>query len=221
MTPTDWQMLALTFGLASLAVLLALPFATALAWLLARKEWPGKTLAETLAMLPMVMPPVATGLILLKLFGKTGAIGSWLSSFGIEIIFTWKAVVLALAVMAFPLLVRTLRTAFEDVPAHLEAAALSLGGGRFNVFRKITLPLAKRGIIAGILLAFARAIGEFGATIMVAGFIPGITETLSLSIYRSVQTGDDSRALTLVAISALIAFAAVFISSKISPRRVK
>jgi molybdate transport system permease protein len=123
--------------------------------------------------------------------------------------------------MAFPLLVRTLRTAFEDVPAHLEAAALSLGGGRFNVFRKITLPLAKRGIIAGILLAFARAIGEFGATIMVAGFIPGITETLSLSIYRSVQTGDDSRALTLVAISALIAFAAVFISSKISPRRVK
>jgi molybdate transport system permease protein len=214
-------MLALTFGLASLAVLLALPFATALAWLLARKEWPGKTLAETLAMLPMVMPPVATGLILLKLFGKTGAIGSWLSSFGIEIIFTWKAVVLALAVMAFPLLVRTLRTAFEDVPAHLEAAALSLGGGRFNVFRKITLPLAKRGIIAGILLAFARAIGEFGATIMVAGFIPGITETLSLSIYRSVQTGDDSRALTLVAISALIAFAAVFISSKISPRRVK
>ncbi|MDP4645727.1 MAG: ABC transporter permease subunit, partial [Akkermansiaceae bacterium] len=155
MTPTDWQMLALTFGLASLAVLLALPFATALAWLLARKEWPGKTLAETLAMLPMVMPPVATGLILLKLFGKTGAIGSWLSSFGIEIIFTWKAVVLALAVMAFPLLVRTLRTAFEDVPAHLEAAALSLGGGRFNVFRKITLPLAKRGIIAGILLAFA------------------------------------------------------------------
>ncbi|MDP4896645.1 MAG: molybdate ABC transporter permease subunit [Akkermansiaceae bacterium] len=221
MTPTDWQMLALTFGLASLAVLLALPFATALAWLLARKEWPGKTLAETLAMLPMVMPPVATGLILLKLFGKTGAIGLWLSSFGIQIIFTWKAVVLALAVMAFPLLVRTLRTAFEDVPAHLEAAALSLGGGRFNVFRKITLPLAKRGIIAGILLAFARAIGEFGATIMVAGFIPGITETLSLSIYRSVQTGDDSRALTLVAISALIAFAAVFISSKISPRRVK
>lgn len=213
-------MLALTFGLASLAVLLALPFATALAWLLARKEWPGKTLAETLAMLPLVMPPVATGLILLKLFGKTGAIGSWLSgTFGIEVIFTWKAVVIALAVMAFPLLVRSLRTAFEDVPAHLEAAARSLGGNELHIFRKITLPLAKRGIIAGILLAFARAIGEFGATIMVAGFIPGLTETLSLSIYRSVQTGDDSRALTLVAISALIAFAAVFLSAKLSPSR--
>lgn len=213
-------MLALTFGLASLAVLLALPLATALAWLLAHKDWPGKTLAETLAMLPLVMPPVATGLILLNLFGKTGAIGSWLSStFGIEIIFTWKAVVIALAVMAFPLLVRSLRTAFEDVPAHLEAAARSLGGTEIHIFRKITLPLAKRGIISGILLAFARAIGEFGATIMVAGFIPGLTETLSLSIYRSVQTGDDSRALTLVAISALIAFTAVFISAKISPRR--
>ncbi|MEP2775581.1 MAG: molybdate ABC transporter permease subunit [Luteolibacter sp.] len=222
MTAADWQMLGLTFGLASLAVLLALPIAIVLAWLLARKDWPGKTLAETVAMLPLVMPPVATGLILLKLFGKTGAIGSWLSgTFGIEVIFTWKAVVLALAVMAFPLLVRSLRTAFEDVPAHLEAAARSLGGSGFHVFRKITLPLAKRGIIAGILLAFARAIGEFGATIMVAGFIPGLTETLSLSIYRSVQTGDDSRALTLVAISALIAFAAVFTSAKLSPRRVR
>lgn len=215
-------MLALTLALASLAVLLALPLATALAWLLARKDWPGKTLIEALAMLPLVMPPVATGLILLKLFGKTGPIGSWLSAtLGIEVIFTWKAVVLALAVMAFPLLLRSLRTAFEDVPPHLEAAARSLGATAPHVFWRITLPLAKRGITAGILLAFARAIGEFGATIMVAGFIPGLTETLSLSIYRSVQTGEDSRALTLVAISALIAFAAVFISAKISPRPVR
>lgn len=213
-------MLGLTFGLAALAVLVSLPFATWLAWMLARKQWPGKPIAETLAMLPLVMPPVATGLILLKLFGKRGPIGSWLSgSFGIEVIFTWKAVVLALAVMSFPLLVRSLRTAFEDIPAHLEAAGRSLGGSDWRVFRRLSLPLARRGIIAGILLAFARAIGEFGATIMVAGFIPGLTETLSLSIYRSVQTGDDSRAMMLAGVSALIAFVAVFVSARLSPRR--
>lgn len=213
-------MLGLTFGLAALAVLAALPFATWLAWMLARKSWPGKSIAETLAMLPLVMPPVATGLILLKLFGKRGPIGSWLSgSFGIDVIFTWKAVVLALAVMSFPLLVRSLRTAFEDVPENLEAAGKSLGGSDWRVFWKLSLPLARRGVIAGILLSFARAIGEFGATIMVAGFIPGLTETLSLSIYRSVQTGDDSRAMMLAGVSALIAFVAVFVSARLSPKR--
>ncbi len=213
-------MLGLTFALAALAVLVALPFALGLAWLLARKSWRGKSVVETLALLPLVMPPVATGLILLKLFGKNGPIGSWLSgSLGISVVFTWKAVVIALAVMSFPLLVRSLRTAFEDVPEHLEAAGKSLGASDWSVFRKLSLPLARRGVIAGILLAFARAIGEFGATIMVAGFIPGLTETLSLSIYRSVQTGDDSRAMMLAGVSALIAFGAVLVSTKLSPGR--
>ena len=158
-------MLGLTFGLAALAIVLALPLATWLAWLLARKSWPGKTLVETVAMMPLVMPPVATGLILLKLFGKHGAVGGWLhENFGIEIIFTWKAVVIALAVMVFPLLVRSLRTAFEEVPEQMEAAGKSLGGSDWRIFWKISLPLARRGMVAGIVLSFARALGEFGAT---------------------------------------------------------
>ena len=213
-------MLGLTFGLAALAIVLALPLATWLAWLLARKNWPGKVLVETVAMMPLVMPPVATGLILLKLFGKRGAVGSWLyENFGIEIIFTWKAVVIALAVMVFPLLVRSLRTAFEEVPEQMEAAGKSLGGSDWRIFWKISLPLARRGMVAGIVLSFARALGEFGATVMVAGFIPGLTETLSLSIYRSVQSGDDPRAMMLVGVSAVIAFAAVFVSTLMMPRR--
>ena len=213
-------MLGLTFGLAALAIMLALPVATWLAWLLARKDWPGKVLVETLAMMPLVMPPVATGLILLKLFGRRGAVGSWLfENFGIEIIFTWKAVVIALAVMVFPLLVRSLRTAFEEVPEQMEAAGKSLGGSGWRIFWKISLPLARRGMVAGIVLSFARALGEFGATVMVAGFIPGLTETLSLSIYRSVQNGDDSRAMLLVGVSAVIAFAAVFVSTLMMPKR--
>ncbi|MFD2255397.1 molybdate ABC transporter permease subunit [Luteolibacter algae] len=222
MTLSDWQMLGLTFGLAALAIFAALPLAMWLAWLLARKNWFGKTLVETVAMMPLVMPPVATGLLLLKLFGKRGWIGSLLfEHLGIEIIFTWKAVVLALSVMVFPLLVRSLRTAFEDIPDHLEAAAKSLGGNGVRIFWKISLPLARRGIVAGVLLSFARAVGEFGATVMVAGFIPGLTETLSLSIYRSVQVGDDARALSLVGVSAVFGFIAVFISSRLSPRRGK
>jgi|TARA_B110000037_G_scaffold159616_1_gene180122 molybdate transport system permease protein len=213
-------MLGLTFGLAALAIVLALPLATWLAWLLARKSWPGKTLVETVAMMPLVMPPVATGLILLKLFGKHGAVGGWLhENFGIEIIFTWKAVVIALAVMVFPLLVRSLRTAFEEVPEQMEAAGKSLGGSDWRIFWKISLPLARRGMVAGIVLSFARALGEFGATVMVAGFIPGLTETLSLSIYRSVQNGDDPRAMLLVGVSAVIAFGAVFVSTLLMPKR--
>ncbi|MBG7608461.1 MAG: molybdate ABC transporter permease subunit [Verrucomicrobia bacterium] len=220
MTTADWQMLGLTFGLAALAIVLALPLATWLAWLLARKSWPGKTLVETVAMMPLVMPPVATGLILLKLFGKHGAVGGWLhENFGIEIIFTWKAVVIALAVMVFPLLVRSLRTAFEEVPEQMEAAGKSLGGSDWRIFWKISLPLARRGMVAGIVLSFARALGEFGATVMVAGFIPGLTETLSLSIYRSVQNGDDPRAMLLVGVSAVIAFGAVFVSTLLMPKR--
>ncbi len=214
MTAADWQLVAFTAGVSVLAVAAATPVAMALAWLLARRDWPGKTLVETIATLPLVMPPVATGLILLKLLGRRGPIGGWLAErFGIELVFTWRAVVIALAVMAFPLLLRSIRTAFEEVPRHLEEAGANLGKPPWKVFFSITLPLARRGLAAGLLLAFARALGEFGATVMVAGYIPGLTETLPLAIYRSVQLGDDSRALALAGVSAAIAFGAVWFSS--------
>ncbi|MBK1881368.1 molybdate ABC transporter permease subunit [Luteolibacter pohnpeiensis] len=215
----DWHIVFLTMGASALAVAIALPFAIALSWLLARREWFGKSLVETLASLPLVMPPVAIGLLLLKLLGRNGPIGGWLHrSFEIDVVFTWKAVVIALAVMVFPLLVRSIRTAFEEIPSYLEEAGANLGRSPCKVFFLITIPLARRGISAGILLAFARALGEFGATVMVAGFIPGVTETLPLAIYRSVQTGDDSRALWLAGLSGLVAFAAIWLSSRLVGR---
>ncbi|HEY8991567.1 MAG TPA: molybdate ABC transporter permease subunit [Luteolibacter sp.] len=213
MTPADGQLIVFTLGAAAMAVLVSFPAALALAWALARKRWPGKTLVETLLTLPLVMPPVATGLVLLKLFGRRGPLGAWLhQTFGIDVVFTPKAVVLALAVMSFPLLVRCLRTAFEEIPRDLEEAAATLGKSPRQVFFRVSLPLARRGIAAGLILAFARALGEFGATVMVAGLIPGVTETLPLAIYRSFQTGDDSRAWMLAGLSAAIAFVAVVVS---------
>ena len=213
MTPADGQLIVFTLSTAALAVLVSFPVGLAVAWALARKRWPGKTLVETLLTLPLVMPPVATGLVLLKLFGRRGPAGGWLHhTFDVDVVFTPKAVVLALAVMSFPLLVRCLRTAFEEIPRDLEEPPATLGKSPRQVFFRVSLPLARRGIAAGLILAFARALGEFGATVMVAGLIPGVTETLPLAIYRSFQTGDDSRAWMLAGISAGIAFAAVTIS---------
>lgn len=198
---------------AFLAALLILPPGLFVAWLLARYSWKGKSFIETFITLPLVMPPVATGLLLLRLFGKKGWIGSWIYDwFGLNIVFTWRAVVLAMAFMSFPLLVRTARVAFEEVNSRLEQVALSLGARPFRVFSTITLPLARRGIIAGFILAFARALGEFGATILVAGVIPGRTATLSTSIYQYIQLGQDDKAFRLLLFSTAIAFAAVFAS---------
>lgn len=216
----DWQSVWLTVWTAAVAVLLIAPPGLALAWVLARCRWSGKSIVETLVAMPLVLPPVATGLILLKLFGRRGPIGGWLhETWGLEVVFTSKAVVLALAVMAFPLMVRSLRTAIEQVPVRLEHVALTLGRRPWHVFWRITLPLAKRGVVAGIVLSFARALGEFGATIMVAGFIEGKTSTLALSIYQLVQVGDDARALRLVVVCAIIAFAALWTSERLSSRR--
>jgi molybdate transport system permease protein len=198
---------------AFLAALLILPPGLFIAWLLARYSFKGKSVIETLITLPLVMPPVATGLLLLRLFGKKGWIGSWIYDwFGLNIVFTWRAVVLAMAVMSFPLLVRTARVAFEEVNPRLQQVALSLGARPLRVFSTITLPLARRGIIAGFILAFARALGEFGATILVAGVIPGRTATLSTSIYQYIQLGQDQMAFRLVLFSIALAFAAVFAS---------
>jgi len=213
MSPEEWRIVGLTVRTAGMATLLILPPGLLLAWLLARKSWRGKSLVETLVALPLVMPPVATGLILLKLVGRRGPIGSFLyETLGIDVVFTWRAVVLAMAVMAFPLLVRSARVAFEGVPHRLEQIARTLGARERRVFFTITLPLAARGILGGTLLAFARALGEFGATILVAGNIPGRTSTLSLAIYQFVQLGQDDDAFRLLAVSVAIAFGAVWLS---------
>lgn len=219
MTAEEWQIIRFTLGVSVLSTLMILPFGTALAWLLARPKWPGKTLVETLVALPLVMPPVATGLILLKLLGRRGAIGSFVEkTFGIEIVFTWRAVVVAIGIMSLPLLVRAARVAFEEVNPRLEQIARTLGAGELRVFFTVTLPLAARGIVAGTILAFARGLGEFGATILVAGNIPGKTSTLSLAIYGFVQLGQDSAAFKLLAVSVLMAFAAVWVSEFILRR---
>lgn len=220
MSAEAWQITWFTLGVAALSTVAILPPGIALAWLLARRNWPGKSVVETLVALPLVIPPVATGLILLKLLGRRGPIGGWLErTFGWEIVFTWRGVVVATAVMSFPLLVRTARVAFEGVSPRLEQVARTLGAGPWRVFLTITVPLAARGLIAGALLAFARALGEFGATIMVAGFIPGQTATLALSIYHLVQLGRDTEAVALLSISVVIAFGAVWMSEWFLRRR--
>ena len=209
-----------TLGVALLSTLLILPPGVALGWLLARRRWPGKAVVETLVALPLVIPPVATGLILLKLFGRRGPLGVLLQNvFGVDIVFTWKAVVLATAVMSFPLLVRSARVAFEEVPRRLEGVARTLGAGPWRTFFTITLPLARRGLLAGGVLAFARALGEFGATVMIAGMIPGETITLSLGIYHEVQLGNDDAALVLLAVSVVLAFGAVAMSEWLLRRK--
>jgi molybdate transport system permease protein len=220
MSSAEWQILGLTLRTAALATMLIVPPGLAIAWLLARRKWPGKSLVETLVALPLVMPPVATGLILLELLGRRGPVGGWLHRvLGVDVVFTWRAVVIAMMVMSFPLLVRAARVAFEEVNPRLEQIARTLGAGDPRVFATITLPLAARGIISGMLLAFARAIGEFGATILVAGNIPGRTTTLSLAIYNLVQLGRDADAYRLLAISVVIAFTAVWITEAVLRRR--
>jgi molybdate transport system permease protein len=219
MTPETWQITLFTLGVAAASTAVIFPFGIALAWLLARRDWPGKSLIETLVALPLVIPPVATGLLLLKLLGRRGPFGDLLAGLGWEIVFTWRGVVIATAIMSFPLLVRTARVAFEGVNPRLEQVARTLGAGPWRVFATITLPLASRGLVAGVVLAFARALGEFGATIMVAGYIPGETATLSLSIYHLVQLGRDAEALGLLGISLALAFGAVWTSEWFLRRR--
>ncbi len=197
------------------ATLVMLVPGVALAWLLARRRFPGKAIVETLVSLPLVVPPVATGLLLLWLFGRRGPIGALLASAGIELVFTPAAVVVAMALMGLPLLVRTARAGFEQVTHRYEQMAETLGAGPWRVFTTITLPLASRNIVAGAVLGFSRALGEFGATIVVAGSIPGRTRTLAVGIYSFMETGRDADALALVAVSVSIAFVAVLLSGRL------
>ena len=208
-----WQIASFTVVMALVATMVMLPPGVALAWLLARRRFPGRTVIETAVSLPLVMPPVATGLILLELFGRRGPIGRVLAAVGIEVVFTWKAVVLAMAVMGLPLLVRAGRAGFEQVDHRYEQIAQTLGAGPARVFLTISLPLAGRGVVAGALLGFSRALGEFGATIMIAGSIPGTTLTLASAIYGYVETGQDTALFMLLGVSVVIAFAALYASN--------
>jgi molybdate transport system permease protein len=205
-----WQITVFTLAVGLASTIAILPFGIALSWLFARKNWPLKTVVETIVLLPLVMPPVSTGLILLKIFGRRSPVGQWLYERGVEIVFNWKGVLVAMAVMSFPLLVRSVRTSFAEVNPRLEQIAATLGASAVRIFFVITIPLAFRGVVAGALLAFSRALGEFGATILVAGNIPGQTQTLSLAIFNFVQLGKDREAYILLGITVILAFVFVW-----------
>jgi molybdate transport system permease protein len=209
----EWQFVRFTFIMALTSTLIVIPLGLALAYSLAKGNWPGKLLLDTLVTLPLVLPPVVTGLVLLKAFGRRGPLGHWLHQhFGLDIVFTWRAVILALVVMSLPLFVRAARSALEGVNPAVEQIARTLGANEWRVFFTVSLPLARRGVLAGTLLALARAMGEFGATILVAGNIPGKTTTLSVAIYQHIQLGENGQAWALAAISAVLAFLAVAVS---------
>lgn len=207
----------ITMGLLSTA--LALPPGVAAAYLLARRSFFGKPVVETLLVLPLVVPPVATGFILLKLLGRNSLLGQTLDTLGLDVVFTWKAVVLAMAVMSLPLIVITVRAGFEQVDRRYERVAATLGAAPMRVFLTISLPLAARSVVAGGILGFARALGEFGATIVVAGGIPGQTQTLSVAIFNLTETGREADATVLLAVSVAIAFAAMLAANLIQQRR--
>jgi molybdate transport system permease protein len=207
-----WNITLFSVGVALASTLTILPFGIALSWFLARKRSRFNSFLETVALLPLVIPPVATGLILLKIFGRRSPLGGWLYERGVEILFNWKGVLVAMAVMSFPLLVRSARTSFAEVNPRLEQIAATLGASPLRIFFTVTIPLAWKGVVAGGLLAFSRALGEFGATIMVAGNIAGRTQTLSLAIFDFVQLGKDAEALGLMVITVVLAFAGVGIS---------
>ncbi len=201
----------LSLQVAATAATLALPPGIAIAWLLARRRFPGRLLLEAVVHAPLVLPPVVTGYLLLLLLGREGPVGRLLeSAFGVRLVFTWWAAVIAAAVVSFPLLVRAVRLSIEAVDPRLEQAARTLGAGPWRTFALVTLPLARPGVIAGWLLAFARGLGEFGATIMVAGNVPGETRTMPLAIWSMTQRpGGEREATSLVVASVVIALAAV------------
>ena len=219
MNAETWVIARFTVTMAALATVLVLPPAIAVGWVLARREFRGKALLETIVSLPLVLPPVASGLMLLWLFGRRSPFGRALDAAGIEVVFTWKAVVIAMMVISFPLVARSVRAGIEQVDRRFEQIAATLGAGPFRIVRTVTLPLASRGIIAGAILGFSRALGEFGATIMIAGAIPGQSQTLAVGIYTLVETGREDAAWSLVVVSAVLAFAAIYLSNRLTERR--
>ncbi len=220
LTPLEQEALALSLRVALASVVISLPFGLLVAWLLARRKFFGKTLLDGLVHLPLVLPPVVIGYALLLLFGLDGPLGAWLDdTLGITLAFTWKGAAIAAAVMAFPLMVRAMRLSLEAVDQRLEAAARTLGAGRLDVFCTITLPLMAPGILVGMVLAFARSLGEFGATITFVSNIPGETRTLPLALYSLTQTPDgEAGALRLAIISVVLALFALGASELLARR---
>lgn len=214
LTPDEWTALLLSAKVAFWATAISLPLGIAIAWWLARREFHGKLLVETLVQLPMVLPPVVPGYLLLLLLGTQGPLGGWLlAHFGVQLAFNWKGAVLASAVMAFPLMVQPVRLAFRMIDIRLEQAASTLGAPPWRVFLSITLPLAMPGILAGALLCFSRSLGEFGATMAFVGNIPGETRTLPLAIYSYTHVPDgEAAAWRLACLSILLAAGALLIA---------
>ncbi len=217
----EWTALGLSLQVAVVATLAGLPLAIAIGYLLARHDFVGKSAVETIVYLPLVLPPVVTGYLLLVAFGQRGVLGRWLAAwFGVRLVFDWKGAALASAVMALPLMVRTIRLAIAEVDVRLEQAARTLGAGPLETLRRVTLPLARRGLIAGAVLGFARSMGEFGATIMIAGNIPGETQTAPLYIYNAMNVpGGIEQSMRLVVVSVLVSAAALAVSERLERSR--
>ncbi len=219
LSAAEWTAVALSVRVALVAVLISLPFGIALGWLLARREFRGKWLVETAVNLTLVLPPVVTGYLLLRLLGRQSPIGAWLEqTLGVRVAFTWWAAAIASAALGFPLMVRAIRLAFRGVDERLEAAARSLGAGPVDAFVHVSLPLARSGIIAGAILAFARSLGEFGATITFAGNIPGSTQTLPLAVFSQLNRAGGDGAFRLALVSVVLAAAALAASEWLERR---
>lgn len=215
-----WPALALSLKVAGCATALNLVGGVAVGYALARLRFPGRNVLDSLLTLPMVMPPTVLGYYLLVLLGRRGWLGKWLDDqFGINLIFTWQGAVIAASIVAFPLVFKPARAAFEAVDSQLEQAARVLGVSELGIFFRVTLPLAWRGILAGVLLAFARSLGEFGATLMVAGSIPGKTQTLSIAVYEAVQAGQDDVANSLVLITSAVCVVVLLTAGRLAPGR--
>jgi molybdate transport system permease protein len=212
-----WVALALSLKVAGWATAINLVLGVAAGYALARMRFIGRDLLDALLTLPMVLPPTVLGYYLLVLVGRRGWLGGWLhETFGIQLIFTWQGAVIAASLVAFPLVMKAARAAFEGVDTRLEQAARVLGLGEAAVFFRVTLPMAWHGILAGVLLAFARALGEFGATLMVAGSIPGKTQTLSIAVFEAVQAGQDDQANLLVLITSVTCIAVLLAAGRLS-----
>ena len=219
LSSSEFEVIALSLQVAALGTLIGLPIALWIGWLLAKSSIRGKLLLDTLVSFPLVLPPVVTGYFLLLVLGRDGPIGAALHSlFGIDVVFTWVAAALAAGLVSLPLMVRAIEVAMSSVDPRLELAARSLGAGPLKTFLSITVPLAYRGIFAAALLAFARGLGEFGATIVVAGDIPGRTQTMPLFIFNRIQVGDDAAAVRLIVASIVLAFIALSVHQHLARR---
>ena len=216
----EWEVVALSLRVAVVGTLIGLPVALVVGWLLAKSSIRGKVLLDTLVTFPLVLPPVVTGYFLLILLGRNGPIGQLLHNlFGVDVVFTWVAAALAAGLVSLPLMVRAIEVAMANVDPRLEFASRTLGAGPLRTFFGVTVPLARQGILAAVLLGFARGLGEFGATIVVAGNIPGRTQTVPLALFNRIETGDDAAAVRLIAVSLILAFGALILHHQLVHRR--